>query len=218
VLFLPPQSVVAIFLLGVTLLVSRNVDFREKVPLSRPLDRFPLTVCVSNEARTALEPRFLDGLKLSDYALIDYRDPQGKTVNLYVAYNDSQWKGESIHSPDSCLPGCGWVFEKFGTVDLTVRNSQGMPIRICRAFIEKNGARQLTYYWFPQRGRVLTSMFQLKAYAFWDALTSHRTDGSLVRLMTRVYEGERQQDAEGMLQEFTRRVVPDLDTFLLGAG
>jgi hypothetical protein len=82
VLFLPPQSVVAIFLLRVTLLVSRNVDFREKIAEQAP-GPFSLTVCVSNEARTALEPRFLDGLKLSDYALIDYQDRERPSTSTW---------------------------------------------------------------------------------------------------------------------------------------
>ena len=41
----------------------------------------------------------LDSLHLSDYLLVDYRNPEGKSVNLYVAYYASQLKGESIHSP-----------------------------------------------------------------------------------------------------------------------
>jgi exosortase D (VPLPA-CTERM-specific) len=214
--FWPSQSVVAILLLAITLLVSRNVDFREKVPLSQPLARFPLEVGEWSGVRIPIEPRFLTVLKLSNYTMIDYRDEQGKAINLYVTYNDSQSKGASSHSPDSCLPGSGWVFESSGTVDLPVGSTGGMPIRISRAFIENNGARRLTYYWFPQRGRVLTNMFALKAYAFWDALTMHRTDGALVRLITPVYAGERPQDAEARLTGFARQIIPILDTFLPG--
>ena len=217
-LFRPPQSVAAVILLGVTLLVSRTVDFREKVPLNQSLSGFPLSVGEWTGVRTAMEQRFLDVLKLSDYAIVDYRDPQGRTVNLYVAYNESQRKGESSHSPDSCLPGSGWVFEDSGTVVLPAQAGTREPMRISRAVIRKDGERQLTYYWFPQRGRVLTNMFELKAYAFWDALTRRRTDGALVRLITPVYAGERSRDAEARLQEFTRQIVPVLDTFLPGAG
>ena len=89
-------------------------------------------------------------------------------------------------------------------------------MRVKRALMEKNGVRQLAYYWFPQRGRILTNMFQLKAYAFWDALTRRRTDGALVRLITPVYETEQLSDAETRLQAFTRDLVPVLDRFLPG--
>lgn len=59
-------------------------------------------------------------------------------------------------------------------------------------------------------------MFQLRAYAFWDALTRRRTDGALVRLITPVYETEQLSDAETRLQAFTRDLVPVLDRFLPG--
>jgi EpsI family protein len=87
-------------------------------------------------------------------------------------------------------------------------------MRVRRAFMYKNGARELTYYWFPQRGRVLTSLYQLKLFGFWDALTRQRTDGALVRLITPVYESEKLQDAETRLQAFTREIVPVLAQFI----
>jgi EpsI family protein len=175
-----------------------------------------MTIGEWSGVRSAMERDFLDTLKLSDYLLADYRNPQGKTVNAYVAYNESQRKGESSHSPDSCLPGTGWVFEDSGTVALPVRDAEGNPTVIRRAFIRKDGDRQLTYYWFPQRGRVLTNMFQLKAYAFWDALTRQRTDGALVRLITPVYGAEQPRDADARLQRFALEFVPVLTGFLPG--
>ncbi len=89
-----------------------------------------------------------------------------------------------------------------------------MPVN--RAFMQKSGFRQLTYYWFPQRGRILTNAYQLKIYAFWDALTRQRTDGALVRVMTPVYESEGLEDADERLQGFTRDIVPVLDEFIPG--
>jgi EpsI family protein len=212
----PTRPIVAVLLLLAMLIAVRTVDFRERIPLARPLGQVPMTIGEWSGVRSAMEQRFLDGLKLSDYLLADYRNPQGKTVNTYVAYNESQRKGESSHSPDSCLPGSGWVFEDSGTVALPVREAGGNPTVICRAFIRKDGKRRLTYYWFPQRGRVLTNMFQLKAYAFWDALTRHRSDGALVRLITPVYGTEQPRDAEARLQRFAAEFVPVLTGFLPG--
>jgi EpsI family protein len=59
-------------------------------------------------------------------------------------------------------------------------------------------------------------MYQLKAYAFWDALTRHRTDGALVRLITPVYESERVEDAEARLQGFAQQFVPILNEYIPG--
>jgi EpsI family protein len=80
--------------------------------------------------------------------------------------------------------------------------------------MEKAGQRELVYYWFPMRGRILTNLYQLKIYNFWDALTRQRTDGALLRLITPVYSPESVQDAEARLQEFTRLIVPILKEYI----
>ena len=77
---------------------------------------------------------------------------------------------------------------------------------------KKGDYKQLSYYWFPQRGRILTNAYQLKIFAFWDDLTMQRTDGALVRLVTPIYYSEK--EAEQRLQKFTDDVVPILNTFL----
>ena len=159
-----------------------------------------------------MEQQFIDFLHFSDYTIINYKDKQGHSVNFYVAYYESQRKGEAIHSPETCLPAGGWSFRDAGEVSLSLLPSSS--IRVNRAFIENSGAKQLTYYWFAQRGRVLTSLFQVKIYSFWDALTKQRTDGALVRLITPVYPQEKLEDAEKRLQGFTQQIVPVLDGYI----
>jgi EpsI family protein len=161
-----------------------------------------------------MEQRFVDTLDLSDYVIVDYKDPGGRRVNFYVAYYESQRKGESIHSPATCLPGSGWVFEKAGKTSVPVPASQEGAITVNRALMQKGEVRQLSYYWFPQRGRILTNAYQLKLYAFWDALTRHRTDGALVRVITPVYAFEDIQDAEARLLGFVQEIVPVLEAFI----
>ncbi len=87
-----------------------------------------------------------------------------------------------------------------------------MPVN--RAFMAKGDVRQLSYYWFPQRDRILTNAYQLKLYNFWDALTRQRTDGALVRLITPVYSNEDVGQADARLIAFTRAIVPALSEFL----
>jgi EpsI family protein len=114
---------------------------------------------------------------------IDYKDSLGGSINFYVVYNESQRKGESIHSPATCLPGTGWIFNQDGAVTIPLSTNDGGLMKVNRAFMQKGAYKQLSYYWFPQRGRILTNAYQLKLYAFWDALTRQRTDGALVRVM-----------------------------------
>jgi len=77
-------------------------------------------------------------------------------------------------------------------------------------------ARQLVYYWFPQRGRILNNLYQLKFYAFWDSLTQKRSDGAMVRLITPVYDAEKLEEADRRLQEFTMAILPFLEQFIPG--
>jgi len=212
----PPQFVVAVLLLGAAWGLSHGIEFREKIPINKSFEYFPVKVGEWTGTRQSMEQKFIDALDLSDYVTIDYKDKQGKSVNFYVAYYESQRKGESIHSPATCLPGGGWIFKQAGAVKLPfkLKNNDYMPVN--RAFMQKSGSKQLTYYWFPQRGRILTNAYQLKIYAFWDALTRQRTDGALVRVMTPVYESEGLEDADERLQGFTRDIVPVLDEFIPG--
>ncbi len=214
--FFQPGFAVAVILLAATWVLSQGIDFREKVPISKSFDKFPVKIGEWNGTREIMEQKFIDALDLSDYVIMDYQGRKGRHVNFYVAYYESQRKGESIHSPATCLPGGGWLFRESGSVKLPLhlKDRDSMPVN--RVLMEKGGVRQLTYYWFPQRGRILTNAYQLKLFAFWDALVDQRTDGALVRVMTPVYEFERLEDAEKRLQEFVKKVVPVLDEYLPG--
>jgi len=214
---LQPMFIVAVILLGANLAISYTVDFREKIPSKKNLNQFPLKIeeWVATHRQT-MKQKFIRELDLSEYAIINYHNNNGKKVNFYVAYYESQRKGESIHSPATCLPGSGWSFDQSGTVKITgVRGNSG-SYEVNRAVIQSGRNRQITYYWFPVRGRILYNAYQLKIYNFWDALTRQRTDGALVRLITTVYENETLADAEKRLQNFVRDVAPVLEEYIPG--
>ena len=80
--------------------------------------------------------------------------------------------------------------------------------------MEKSGVRELVYFWFPMRGRVLTTLYGVKIANFWDAMTRQRTDGALVRVITPVYQNEKVEEAETRLAGFTKEIVPILDEFI----
>lgn len=212
----PPQFIVAVVLLGVTLVLSQGVEFREKIPITRPLDGFPLKIGEWTGSSQAMKQKFIDTLDLSDYVIIDYKNKLGRQVNFYAAYYESQRKGESIHSPATCLPGGGWLFNQAGAVTISTPGHDKGSMKVNRAYMQKGEYRQLSYYWFDQRGRVLTSAYQLKIFVFLDALTKQRTDGALVRLITPVYENEKLKNAEERLQAFTRQLAPVLAEFIPG--
>lgn len=177
---------------------------------------FPLQISDWRGAKSGLPADIVRTLKVDDYLMANFvrredRDP----VNLYVAFYKSQRKGQSAHSPQSCIPGDGWEI-----TDLTQRHIKGVRsgkgvFAVNRAVIAKGGARHLVYYWFPQRGRQLTNEYLVKWYIFWDALTRNRTDGALVRLVTAV-EGTDISSADARLSGFLRTVYPELQPFVPG--
>ena len=212
--FFQPKFMVAVLLMGTTWGLSQGIEFREKVPIAQSFDQFPVKIGEWNGTRGIMEQKFINALDLSDYVMMNYQDKKGRNVNFYVAYYESQRKGESIHSPATCLPGSGWAFRQAGAVKLPFKVKDKGLMSVNRALMEKRGTRQLTYYWFPQRGRILTNAYQLKLFAFWDALTMQRTDGALVRVMTPVYEFEELENAEKRLQGFVKEIVPTLEEYL----
>jgi exosortase D (VPLPA-CTERM-specific) len=214
--FFQPQFVAAFILLLSTLAFSQVIEFRENISISKPLDQFPLQINEWTGTRHSMDRKFINKLDLTDYAILDYSNPEGKSINLYVAYYETQRKGESIHSPASCLPGSGWFFRQADQATVSTPGYYGGTIKVNRAFMEKMGHKQLSYFWFPQRGRILTNAYQLKWYVFLDALTKQRTDGALVRLIAPVSDTETLNQAESRIQEFTRQIIPILAEFIPG--
>ena len=211
------KFIVSITILATSFAAVTMIDFREKTPISRPLAGLPLAIGDWHGSSTTMEKMYLDTLQLSDYAIINYRNNTGKQINFYTAYYASQTKGESIHTPATCLPGSGWTFTESGLAAVPIASREGKrTIRVNRAFMEKDGQRQLIYYWFPQRGRVPENLFELKFYVFWDAITRQRTDGALVRVISPVSTSEPVEDAEKRVLSFVQQTVPILDEFLPG--
>ncbi len=89
-------------------------------------------------------------------------------------------------------------------------------LRTNRFVIRMGESRQLVYYWFKQRDRVITNEFAVKWYMLWDALMRNRTDGALVRLVTVIPPGEDIEVAEKRLQDFARTVTVPLDKYVPG--
>ncbi len=209
---LQPMYLAGISIIVATLVVSHTVEFREKIPVNKSFTQFPLKIGEWQGTPQTMDKEFIDLLHFTDYIMVNYRNGKGQDVEFYVAYYESQSKARATHSPETCLPGGGWTFEQSGIAEFALNN--GQMLRTNRAFIGKSGVKQLTYFWFPQRGRILTSLTQVKLYSFWDALTRQRTDGALVRIITPLYPHEDMKEAESRLQGFTKQVVPVLNEFL----
>ncbi len=186
----------------------------EAIPARVSFIDFPMDLPPWHGRREAMEAVYLDALKLDDYLLANYSDGGAAGVNLYIAYYDSQRKGEAVHSPRACMPGGGWQLSDFDQRALAGVTVNGRPLRVNRTLITLGDQQQLVYYWFQQRGRVITNEFAVKWYLFWDALTRHRTDGALVRLITSLPRGGSEAAADERLVEVATLVEPILSRYI----
>ena len=147
-----------------------------------------------------------------------FRPKDPAHVNFYVAYYSSQRKGGSVHSPQSCLPGGGWRIDEFYERTLSGVGPGNQGLTVNRAVIKKGQARQLVYYWFQQRDRLLTNEYLVKWYLFRDAVTRNRTDGALIRIVTSFGEGEGEGEGEAeadqRLTDFVRETYSRLEPHL----
>src|SRR3989344_1622623 len=164
--------------------------------------------------RGRIEDIYLDVLKLDDYLMSDFVKAGSNTVNFYVAYYASQRKGESAHSPRTCIPGGGWQIKEITQKGIDIATANAVPINVNRVVIQKGDSRQLVYYWFQQRGRNITNEYLVKWYIFWDALTRNRTDGALVRLTAFVPDSSDLGEADKLLTDFSKAVVAPLGDYV----
>jgi len=204
-------------LLLITLPVSVAISEREEfIPERKLFTYFPLLRGEWIGRESALPPDILEALDYPDYITADYRrsnDPM--PVNFYVAYYESQRAGSSIHSPRSCIPGGGWKISNLTQEDLGGPLGLG-DLDVNRLVISKGESSQLVYYWFAQRGRIMTNEYLAKWYLFQDGLTMQRSDGALVRLVTPVPPDTDIADADARLHEFLREFYPIMSRYLPG--
>jgi exosortase D (VPLPA-CTERM-specific) len=152
-------------------------------------------------------------LGADDFVLADY-DVQNEDVNLLMTFYRSQTGASGIHSPEVCIPSAGWEVSRWeqSTVDLSDGNGTAL-LPVNRAVIQKGLDRQLVYYWFEQRGKRTTSDYEVKFLSVLDEITSGRSDGGLVRLVTPIGAGEPIEQAAERLNAFARKLVPMLPSY-----
>jgi len=177
---------------------------------------FPLKIGQWKGVDVGMGQEFIDALKFDDYIVGNYSQKGDRLpVNFYVAYYASQRKGASAHSPKSCMPGDGWRIGEFEQRQIGQHEtSRGEKLMVNRAVISKGNNRQLVYYWFQQRGRIITNEYLVKWFLFWDALTEQRTDGALVRLVVNLPEGSSELEADNKLTAFMDSVFPKLESYI----
>jgi len=205
-------SITAALLLGAALLLhGRNRG--EIIPPRAPLSSFPHTLGNWTSTDIAISKDVLDILGPGDFLLRDFTDSQTKSaVGLFIAYFPSQRSGDTIHSPKNCLPGAGWTPLHSDRITVTLPSRPAFPAN--RYLIAKGEERQLVLYWYWAHDRGVASEYSAKLYLVADSIRMKRSDGSLVRVATRMAPGETLDAAQQRLLALAADVMPVIDAYV----
>lgn len=193
---------------------------KAEVPLSRQsFSEFPMTMAGWKAVNDPpLEPAILKVLGVDDYLSRVYYPPQGvdRVAGLYMGYYGSQRQGDTIHSPQNCLPGSGWEPISEGRLTMDNIDGAGRNVTVNRYIIQKGLERMMVLYWYHGRGRVVASEYASRALLIKDAITTNHTNGSLVRVIVPIapQDGNDFAKAENVAQEFVRVIFPSLGSYL----
>jgi EpsI family protein len=175
--------VIATLLIGTRVVADRGRA--PDVPVRRqPLAALPLHLDEWHGRQAApFADDVVTQLGVDDYINRVYAAPGGAAIGLYVGYYESQRQGDTIHSPQNCLPGAGWRPISSEYVDLATGSQ---PVQVNRYVIEKGLDRDVVLYWYQGRGRIVANEYRNKALLMWDAARLQHTNGGLVRIIAPV--------------------------------
>lgn len=208
------RVVAALMLLASTAVFLQARSRKEVFPPRLPLSSFPKQLGAWSGSDVEIQQDVLNVLGPGDFLLRVYRNEvQRQPYNdIFVAYFPSQRAGDTIHSPKNCLPGAGWTPIESSRIDLAVPGRA--PFAVNRYVIAKGDERQLVLYWYLAHNRAVASEYWAKVYLVTDSIRMNRSDGSLVRLTTRMLPGESLDAAMNRLTPFAAQVVPLLNQYI----
>src|SRR6266852_5593812 len=201
---------IAAVLMLATALVLQAHSRREYFPPRASLSSLPLQIDGWKGTDSVLDQQTLDILGPGEFLVRDYENASPSPwINLYIAYSPTQKAGDTIHSPNHCLPGAGWVTTSREVVQIGRPDGSSFPVN--RYVVSKAGVRQLVLYWFQAHGREVASEYQAKYYLVSDSVRMNRSDGGLVRLMTPMLDGESPDAAQARLMKLGSEFLRLLD-------
>ena len=218
---------IAAVLMLATALVLQAHSRREYFPPRASLSSLPLQIDGWKGTDSVLDQQTLDILGPGEFLVREYENasppphqPEAQPepaeaqpwINLYIAYFPTQKAGDTIHSPNHCLPGAGWVPTSREVVQITRPDGSSFPVN--RYVVSKSGDRELVLYWFQAHGRVVASEYWAKYYLVSDSVRMNRSDGGLVRLLSPMLDGESPDAAQARVMKLGSQFLPLLDSYI----
>jgi EpsI family protein len=199
-----PARLVTVFLIIQTAVLYSSIR-AEYIPLGRPLAEVPHqlgTWKLIGEGYVDKETEEM--LKADDTLNRVYKNTSnGAEASLWVAAFRTQRNGKAPHSPKNCLPGSGWT--QLSSDNLALDVGLAAPIVVNRYLVVHGDSRELVYYWYQSRDRVVADEFKAKFWVVADAMRLNRTDTALVRVIVNVVNNDEDtagRAATGFVQSF----------------
>ena len=133
-------------------------------------------------------------------------------IGLFIGYFPTQRTGQSIHSPQNCLPGAGWTFDSSRYT--TLQDKNGKTYQVGEYLISNGTTRQFVIYWYQAHSRSIANEYKAKLYMVADAIRMNRTDGAIVRIITPVTGSDTIESARNRVLQFTSLMAPELPQFI----
>jgi EpsI family protein len=196
----------------------------DHVPPSRPLHDLPQTIGTRTATDIEMDPETMQILGKGDFLNRMYmpQPPPGSElpetadarapIGLFIGYFPTQRSGQSIHSPQNCLPGAGWAFLSSWVTTLT--NAAGQKYQVKEYLITDGTSTQEVLYWYQMRGRVIAGDYEAKLYTLAGSIRYGRTDAALVRIITPVEPGEDRLQSRARAVRFAEQIAPLLPAYV----
>lgn len=184
----------------------------EKIIPNKPFSSFPTQIGQWRGEEEHFDAEVYKVLGADDSFYANYHDNQGRWINLFIGFYQSQSEGELIHSPKNCMPGGGWNILDSEIVPIKLKGSLDESIKVIKLVLQKGESRQISYYWYQSRGRIISSEYVQKIYLVWDSITRNRTDGAFVRLITPVNSSDKETTV--ILEKFIQDLFPILTNYI----
>lgn len=183
-----------------------TVAAKQVVPRIGPWMEFPSTLGYwMASTDIPVDDAVLAELKPDDYLNRNYVAPDRRALNFFIGYFNSRRDGRAPHSPEWCLPGAGWESESTQVIHVDVPGVGVVPAN--EYLVKKDDQRDMVVYWYYQGQKPIASEVGAQLYAIPDMMFHGRTDTSLVRIITPVWNDDTNAAAKAAL-DFARAAVP----------
>ena len=207
------RTLIASAIMISTMVFLNYVNHAENIVANKPFSTFPLEIGKWEGQEDRFDERTYEILGVEDSFLGNYVSPDGRRINLYIGFYQSQRQGDLIHSPRNCMPGSGWNIVGSSFEDITLPGTNPGSIEIARLNLKKGNQRQVVLYWFQSRGRFIASEYMQKIYLVMDSILRQRTDGSFVRLIAPVNQ-DNQEATVDYMKDFIEVLMPVLEEYI----